>query len=79
MALLHPTTTHRIMKNLLKNWKTTAIGLALILGAIGSAFLCQMNGGDFWVCLSEAKVQILAAIGLIFAKDNDQTGVESEG
>lgn len=63
------------MKNVFKNWKTSLVGVALLLGAIGGAFACALKGGDFWHCLVEAKEQIVFAVGFILAKDFDQTGV----
>lgn len=54
------------MGNLLKNWKTTLMGVASV--ATGISLIASGN--------TEGGVSaILAGIGLIFAKDVNQTGV----
>jgi hypothetical protein len=58
------------MKNARKNWKTTLLGLVtIIIGLItGKGHLDAQTGGA-----------IVAGVGLILAKDSDQTGTAKEG
>jgi hypothetical protein len=56
------------MRNILKSWKTTLLGLA----SIGYAVKVFVTTGDF----TQAYAAIVAGVGLIFSKDADQTGVE---
>lgn len=52
--------------NFVLNWKTTAAGAALIIKGI----LALLGYGD----PSTAAVDIVAGIGLVFAKDGNVTG-----
>lgn len=52
-----------------KNWLTTLCGVLLIAGAAGDALLCATTGGSFFDCIQAAWVEVVAAIGLIGAKD----------
>jgi hypothetical protein len=63
-------TKQRKMKNIKKNWKTTILGLVtIIIGLItGKGHLDAQTGGA-----------IVAGVGLILAKDADQTGTAKEG
>lgn len=54
------------MKNLIKNWKTTIIGISAVFVGIKTI----LTTGS----INEAITSIMAGIGLIFAKDGDQTG-----
>ena len=55
------------MKGILKNWKTTLVGITAILVGV-KTFITSGS-------IQDAYTSIIAGIGLIFAKDNDQTGV----
>jgi hypothetical protein len=63
-------TKPRKMKNIKKNWKTTILGLVtIIIGLItGKGHLDAQTGGA-----------IVAGVGLILAKDADQTGTAKGG
>ena len=56
------------MKNALKNWKTTSAGVVMIVTGV----LLYLNDRTKTV---EALTSVLAGFGLIWAKDNDQTGI----
>ena len=56
------------MNSILKSWKTTLLGLAT-LGYAVKVFVTTGN-------LAEAYTAVVAGIGLIFAKDADQTGTK---
>jgi uncharacterized membrane protein HdeD (DUF308 family) len=56
------------MKNIFKNWKTTSAG---ILTAVGGVVLYVNDNTR----ITEALLTILTGLGLILAKDGDQTGV----
>lgn len=52
-----------------KNWLTSTMGVLLIAGALGNGLQCLYAGGDFFSCVNDAWVQILAGFGFIGAKD----------
>ena len=54
---------------LLKNWKTSLVGVFAILAVITSTWLPQYRDE------LEAVVGVLAGLGLLAAKDGDKTGV----
>ena len=57
------------LETIIKNWKTTLIGLISIAGVITQTWLPQYAD-------ELAKViGVLAGLGLIMAKDGNQTGV----
>lgn len=62
------------MKNFLANWKTTAAGIAAVLGALAHV----LNGfatGDWSINTLMADISAAGAgVGLIFAKDGNVTG-----
>jgi len=51
---------------MMKNWKTTIVGVATIIGGIGLYFQGNTEG---------AVTAILGGIGLLLAKDHDTTGI----
>ncbi len=57
------------MKNILKSWKTSVAGIAIAVAAFLKA-KGIIDGDTFTLILS-----ILGSIGLIIAKDGDQTGL----
>ena len=57
-----------MMKNMLKNWKTTLSGVALVITGI-SMYINNPASS------TEAITAILGGIGLIVAKDGDKTGI----
>lgn len=56
------------MKNVLKNWKTTSTGIVMCVGAIVT-YLSDKT--QLVTCLTA----FLGGVGLIIAKDGDQTGI----
>lgn len=60
------------MKNILRNWKTTATGVAILV----LKFLSLRSKG--WAIDGEDLTAITGGIGLILAKDNNRTGVVTE-
>lgn len=64
------------MKNALRNWKTTATGIAAIAGLVGPALVAPGSKvTNIIAVLSDpANLAVMsAAIGLIFAKDSDKS------
>ena len=57
-----------MLSNIFKNWKTTSAGIIMIVGAI--ALYVSDN-----TKLVEALTALLFGIGMIVAKDADQTGL----
>ena len=57
------------MKTILKNWKTTALGIALAVAAFLKAK--HVIDADTLTLI----FSVLGALGLIVAKDGDQTGL----
>lgn len=53
-----------------KSWKTSLAGVGLILAGAGALAGAQDGQGD----TSQALGQIMAGIGLLFAKDSGVTG-----
>lgn len=58
------------MKNILKNWKTTIIGIVAVVGLAYSGYL---NGG-FGV---NEFLMLVLGVGFVFAKDADKTHTSS--
>lgn len=59
-----------MFKSIIKeHWFTTLIGICLILGAVGNAGACLIGGGEFMDCIQTQGAQVMAGIGMIFAKD----------
>lgn len=59
-----------------KSWKTTAGGIAAILGAISTVIIAFANGTLDATILATAGTAIVAAVGLIFARDDDKSSEE---
>jgi len=57
------------MKNVLRNWKTTLLGMATIVISL------LTSKGKIDAATGTA---ILSGAGLILAKDSDKTGIETE-
>jgi hypothetical protein len=57
----------------MKSWKTTALGILTVLGALSAAGLALLDGDPEtvpnWTAVGTA---ITAGVGLIFARDNDR-------
>jgi hypothetical protein len=61
----------------MKNWKTTATGICTILVIVSNAALAVLDGDPTTVPdIAGAVAGIIAALGLIFAKDAGITGTE---
>lgn len=57
------------MQNAMKNWKTTAAGVLMVLSGVGAMF-----GVKTGIDPSAAMPTIYGGIGLIFAKDGNVSG-----
>jgi hypothetical protein len=67
----------RDIKSFLLNWKTTAAGIAMILGVL----LVPLTDGDPETNVrvgNDQLLAILAGIGLIFARDSNKSSQDSE-
>lgn len=53
----------KFLKNVTKGWKTTAVGLAIIIAALISVFVKDIT----W---SDSTIAILIGLGLVFAPDD---------
>ncbi len=53
-----------------KNWKTTSLGITMIVGGILGLIFAPVTQASIMTSLTA----ILGGIGLIFAKDNNVTG-----
>ncbi len=62
------------MKSFLANWKTTAAGIALILGALADVTTQVSSGAWDSAHLIADFTAFTGGLGLIFAKDGDVTG-----
>jgi hypothetical protein len=60
------------MKNILRNWKTTATGVAIIVLKV----LSLRSKG--WLLDAEDLTALTGGVGLILAKDNNRTGVVTQ-
>ena len=60
--------------NFLVNWKTTIAGVAALMSAAGH-LLNAIANGDTSTIATDGPL-IIAAIGVIFAKDSNVTGVK---
>ena len=56
----------------MKNWKTTALGILAVLGAVIPAAQALLAGQP--VDWSRVAPAVLAGLGLIFAKDHNVSG-----
>lgn len=60
------------------SWKTTCLGIAGILVAVGTAVVAQLDGDSATnVDLTVLIAQITTSLGLIFARDNSVTSKEA--
>jgi hypothetical protein len=58
----------------LKSWKTALLGVATIIGALGTAAVAQLDADPDTVVNTEVLLAaITAGVGLIFARDADKT------
>jgi hypothetical protein len=64
----------KTMKSFLTNWKTSASGAALVLGAVSDALTQASNGTWDGNRLMADFTAFAGGIGLIFAKDGNVTG-----
>jgi len=55
----------------MKNWKTSLVGLALVVGSIYTG----VAGLASW---TEVLLAVTAGIGFLYSKDYDKTGVSSK-
>jgi len=57
----------------MKSWKTTLLGVCMILGSLGSAGVAYLDGNPETVANWETVlVALTGGFGLIFARDNDK-------
>jgi uncharacterized membrane protein HdeD (DUF308 family) len=57
-----------------KNWKTTSAGIIMIVGGIVRMFFAFKNGNITEESILTATTAVLGGIGLVFAKDSNVTG-----
>lgn len=50
------------MKNVTKGWKTTSVGIVVIIAAVSSVFINQIGWAD-------ASIGVTIGVGLLFAPD----------
>lgn len=62
------------MTNTTRNWKTTTMGILIILGYVSNALLAFLQTGAL-PSIEAATLAIGSGIGLIMAKDGDKSGV----
>jgi hypothetical protein len=53
----------KFLKNITKGWKTTAVGLVIIIAALISVFVKDITWAD-------STIAILIGLGLVFAPDD---------
>lgn len=63
-----------IMNNATRNWKTTTMGVLIILGYVINAALTFLQTGAL-PSIEAASLAIGSGLGFIFAKDGDKTGI----
>lgn len=66
------------MNNLLKNWRTTSLGLTSIAGAIVNLVFTIKKGADDQAMWMIAITQVLSGLGLIFAGDGSSSTAAHE-
>ena len=59
-------------KLILANWITSVAGVLIIIGSFAQAFFLGATQGDFLASIQASWAQIMAAIGLIMAKDGNK-------
>ena len=57
---------------ILRNWKTS---LAALLIVVGTIWQCVQAGGTAFECVQSNWSALLAAVGLLFAKDFNKSGL----
>ncbi len=62
------------MKSFLANWKTTASGVALVLGALADLTTQASSGAWDGTRLMADFTAFMGGVGLVFAKDGNVTG-----
>lgn len=62
------------MTNTTRNWKTTTMGVLIILGYVSNALLAFLQTGAM-PSIEAATLAIGSGLGLIFAKDGNKTGI----
>lgn len=62
------------MKSFLINWKTSATGLATVLGALATIITLLSHNPIDMNSVSTAVLALIGGFGLLFAKDGNVTG-----
>lgn len=57
----------------MKSWKTTALGILILIVALGSAGVAILDGDPNTTIDFKEIMAALAGIGLTFARDNDKS------
>lgn len=61
----------------MKSWRTTVVGICVILVAIATAIKAALDGDSATVAdWGAAVAEALAGLGMIFARDNDKSSEE---
>jgi len=66
---------NKMIDRLLKNWKTTSLGLMSIIGGLVRLAFVIKSGDVTEEAVMTIVTTELAGIGLLLAKDSDKTGV----
>lgn len=61
----------------MKSWKTSIMGIAALLVAIGSALKALLDGDPTTVVNIDAVIAALAGLGLLAARDNNVTSEQA--
>jgi hypothetical protein len=58
----------------IKNWKTTSSGIVLIAGGLARGYIAYKTGTINEESVTTSATAVLTGLGLIFAKDANETG-----
>lgn len=67
-----------MIKNLVTNWKTSSLGLTMIIGAVTHLAYKYKSGGVTEGDLTAAITAMLTGVGLIIASDGDKSATKAE-
>ena len=59
-------------ENIKKNWKTTVVGIALLVGAVATAVVALLDGDPSTSLDIGSIIAALSGVGLLAAKDGDK-------